>query len=744
MPAVLPYPPSPRKSRVKKPLWHRRAAAIPLYAAFLLGLLWAACTGFEAAPAERVVLTPPPPSTATPAKPAPGATPVAAGAGSPPAAAPAKPAPSATPDTGVGEPTPVKPAPGATPVAAGVGSPPAAVPGPTSYSDYSFVQLTAGEQTFCGLQRDGEAVCWGSIEGQGKRLAIGRVAWSELFSRIAAGKGFFCGIREYDGTISCGGRGDHDKASPPAGEFTAVDAGKQHACALDAAGAATCWGWDKDGRATAPDGITFTAIDAGGTHSCGLDAQGSLHCWGSNPDGRADAQPGPFRSLALGVKNTCALRGDGTVFCQGDDLHGQSRPPDTAFVQISVGQEHGCGVREVGSVACWGAKWASKDLPPGRFVAVSAGWYETCGLRPGGSVECWGPADAGMAVAFGGRRFNQPVELFPWPEGVTGPAGAMAVVERRGVIGAYSAEGEDLGTILDLSDRTYVSGELGMVSAALDPEFDDFPFLYVYYHRTDDGAAGNATGRLTRFPVVNGRAALREELAILELPQISDVHQGGAIRFGPDGMLYLGLGDNRVDANGQDLATLHGTIIRIDVRGATAEQPYRIPEDNPFVAVPGARPEVWAYGLRNPWRMSFDRQGRLWVGDVGSRTEEELSVATAGANLGWPVFEGNSCYAGEDACAALDGAVAPAAAYGRHWGCAITGVVADSRYEGVVFFSDLCSGRVWALTGDSGDGRRMREVALLGYGVLSLAVDTEGDVYVLSLNRAILRLELPE
>ena len=564
------------------------------------------------------------------------------------------------------------------------------------------------------------------------------------FSRIAAGKGFFCGILERDSTIRCDGSLAHNKTLAPAGAFTAVSAGKQHACALDAEGAATCWGWDKNGRATAPEGITFTAIDAGGTHSCGLDTQAALHCWGSNADGRADAQPGPFRSLALGVNNTCALRSDGTVFCQGNDLHGQSRPPDTAFAQISVGQEHGCGVTEAGAVACWGADWASKGLPPGRFVAVSAGWYETCGLRPGGKAECWGHADAGMAVAFGGRRFNQPVELFPWPEVATMPAGAMAVVERRGVISAYSAEGEALGMILDLADRTNVSGEIGMLSAALDPEFADCPFLYVYYQRTGDGGGRNEAGRLSRFPVVNGQAVRREELTILELPQPAHFHQGGAIRFGPDGMLYLGLGDNTVDANGQDLATLHGTIIRIDVRGATAEQPYRIPEDNPFVATPGARPEVWAYGLRNPWRMSFDRRGRLWVVDVGLRTEEELSVATAGANLGWPVFEGNSCHAGEDSCAALDGAVAPAAAYGRSWGCAITGVVANSRYEGVVFFSDLCSGRVWALADDKGDGRRMREVArVVEGGILSLAVGAEGEVYALFAAGTILRLELP-
>ena len=595
---------------------------------------------------------------------------------------------------------------------------------------------------------------------------INQAIRSEKFRQITLGKRFFCGIRDPDRAIKCAGSPAHGKTLAPAGAFTAVAAGKQHACALDAKGAATCWGWDQNGRATAPADITFTAIDAGGAHSCGLDTQGSLHCWGNNSDGRAAPRPGPFQALALGLNNTCALRVDGTVFCQGDDTYGQSRPPDTPFVQIAVGQEHGCGITEAGAVACWGAEWASAGLPPGRFAAVSAGWYETCALRPDYSVACWGRNEAvyslyrglagSVAEALGGRLFRGPVELIPWPAGAAGPAEALAVVERRGVIGAYSAQGDALRTILDLVDQTDVQGEKGMLGAALDPEFAEFPFLYVYYNRIggNSPAGNNAAARLARFPVLNGQAAPRQELAILELPQPADYHNGGAIRFGPDGMLYLGLGDNFVDANGQDLSTLHGAIIRIDVRGATPEQPYRIPADNPFVDTPDARPEIWAYGLRNPWRMSFDPQGRLWVGDVGAQAVEELSLATAGANLGWPVFEGNSCSAGEDACAALAGAVAPTAAYGhQHMNCAITGVVADSRYEGVVFFGDLCSGRVWALTGDGGDagdagdegdGWQVREVARVYPGIFALAVAAAGEIYVLPPTGPILRLDWPE
>ena len=146
---VLPYPLFSRSEQGKTPLW-RRARAVLLYAALALGLLWVACAGFEAAPAERVVLTPPPLATATPAKPAPGSTPDTGDSESTPAARPSKPAPAATPDTSVGEPTPTA-------------TPSAKAGATTSYSDYSFVQLTAGEYTFYGLPRDGEAVCWGSI-----------------------------------------------------------------------------------------------------------------------------------------------------------------------------------------------------------------------------------------------------------------------------------------------------------------------------------------------------------------------------------------------------------------------------------------------------------------------------------------------------------------------------------------------------------------------------------------------------
>ena len=139
------------------------------------------------------------------------------------------------------------------------------------------------------------------------------------------------------------------------------------------------------------------------------------------------------------------------------------------------------------------------------------------------------------------------------------------------------------------------------------------------------------------------------ELVVLETPHPFENHNGGAVRFGPDGMLYLGLGDGGAggdpQGNGQNLGTLLGTVLRIDVSASSLVTPYAIPSDNPFVATEGARPEIFAYGLRNPWRMAFDpATGLLWVGDVGQDAWEEVNVLFAGGNFGWARTEGVECF----------------------------------------------------------------------------------------------------
>ncbi|MCY3800475.1 MAG: PQQ-dependent sugar dehydrogenase, partial [Chloroflexi bacterium] len=302
---------------------------------------------------------------------------------------------------------------------------------------------------------------------------------------------------------------------------------------------------------------------------------------------------------------------------------------------------------------------------------------------------------------------------------------------------------------LDLTDRTNSDGpEDGLLSAALDPEFSDHPFLYVFYTTPDESNEYGTLTRLARFPIIDGVAAPEEELIILEIPQVNpdDYHYGGAIRFGPDGMLYLGIGDGHFYTSAQDLGSLFGKIIRIDVRGASAEQPYKAPGDNPFVGTPDARPEVWAYGMRNPWRMAFDpRDGRLWVGDVGGDLQEEINIVTAGANLGWPILEGTACF-WVNPCDELEGATPPIVTYDQtRQRCAVIGGVvyrgsAIPRLDGVYLFADFCGGRVWALDHDADTGWRMIEIADLPLPVSSFGTDAAGNVYVLTFGGPILRL----
>ena len=658
-------------------------------------LLIMACSGAPAAPPRAAVTINPPP-TATPA-------------------------PSALP------PTPAAPA---------LAEPPADVP---------FTHIAAGKWHGCGLQRDATALCWGERNDNGELDPPPRVK----FRQLSAGLGFTCGVRE-DGGLLCWGANDEGQVIPPRGEFTAVAAGRRHACALDAAGIAVCWGKDYGGGwKIEAGGVALTAIDSGVGYSCGLTVGQDLLCWDNNE--APEITPGPFRGLDAGLHHSCALRADGSAHCQGSSRGQQAAPPPTAFTVIDAGWRHSCGITGAGRLECWGRGLPGTPgrrlgPPDGEFTALSSRWHYSCGLRPGGYAVCWYPMEASpwppsphLTEAFGGRVFEQPVDLFPWP------GGGLAVVERRGVIRVYadSPDGPPPRPVLDLTANTHCClGEKGMTSAAVDPRFAEFPWLYVYYH-AQIGDAG-PVGRLSRFTVVDGQAEAGSELALLEFPKPASTHHGGAVRFGPDGMLYLGVGDNQRENDAPDLGNLRGKVIRIDPRGGTVEQPYRTPADNPFVNTPGARAEIWAYGLRNPWRMAFDRQGRLFVTDVGSYYEEEVSIAAGGANLGWPALEGHHCRAdAAESCADVAGRfVAPIYAYTHGAGCAIIGGVTVPWLGDGFVFGDYCTATLWLLSEDGAGGWRVRELAQLKDSqTLSIAMGHDETVYVLTANGPIMRLE---
>ena len=360
--------------------------------------------------------------------------------------------------------------------------------------------------------------------------------------------------------------------------------------------------------------------------------------------------------------------------------------------------------------------------------------------------------------AFPEIELSQPIDLIPWPYG------GLAVADRTGSIAVLSSEfASEFGSqpILDLTDIVVADrGEAGLLSAAIDPDFETSPFLYVYYTMPDENDEDQLFARLSRFPVEDGVAGRQQELVIMDIPRStqSNLHWGGAIRFGPDGMLYLGIGDSQCLECPQSLDSLHGKIIRIDVREASVDHPYRIPDDNPLLDTPNARPEIWAYGLRNPWRMEFDLQdGTLWVGDVGQREEEEVSIATPGANLGWPFFEGYRCRQTKDKtdidprlmsaylCHGHSDLTAPVLSYGHRYGCAIVGGpvyrgTSIPGLNGVYLFSDFCFGQIWAFDRNAEPDWRLIEIADLEQPLSSFGIDADGEVFMLTFRGPLVRL----
>ncbi len=321
-------------------------------------------------------------------------------------------------------------------------------------------------------------------------------------------------------------------------------------------------------------------------------------------------------------------------------------------------------------------------------------------------------------------------------------------VLQDGLVLAVNRDGpyDDPRTVHDQRERTLAHGEEGLLAIALDPNFAQTGYVYAYYSFRP--SAEKRAGRIARFNTTGQGDTFafddESELAILDIPQPAANHNGGSLLFGPDGMLYLGLGDGGWGGDplgsGQDISTLLGTVIRIDVSEASADEPYIIPPDNPMVGREGARPEIWAYGLRNPWRMSFDSEtGLLWAGDVGQNHAEEIDVILPGRNYGWNITEGTSCFPPGEDCD-MTGITLPVWEYGRPSGCSIIGGyvyrgAAIPLLHGWYIYADYCTGRVWGIHAETAAaGEPVEEVLLTDDGpqwILSLAEDSAGEIYLL-------------
>jgi glucose/arabinose dehydrogenase len=339
------------------------------------------------------------------------------------------------------------------------------------------------------------------------------------------------------------------------------------------------------------------------------------------------------------------------------------------------------------------------------------------------------------------------------PMFATAPAGdaRLFVVERAGRIAIVQGGARSATPFLDISARVGTAGEGGLLSMAFDPQYAANGFFYVFFTETTGDIAIERFQVSAADPDRAGTAALR----ILSIPHGSfSNHNGGLVRFGPDGFLYIGTGDGGGGGDplgsGQNLDTLLGKLLRIDVSNASAAAPYAIPASNPMRGQANRRPEIWAYGLRNPWRYAFDAPaGLLYIADVGQSRLEEIDVnaaTSAGLNYGWNVSEGSSCFA-TDPCDTT-GITLPVLEYAHdaNGGCSVIGgfVYRGNDFpeiQGRYFYSDLCSGWLRSFVFNAGAATDQREfVASMGT-VISFGEDGRKELYVITAAGELLRVE---
>ena len=350
------------------------------------------------------------------------------------------------------------------------------------------------------------------------------------------------------------------------------------------------------------------------------------------------------------------------------------------------------------------------------------------------------PSGATFERVFPQLSFERPVFLTVAP----GDARRLYVVEQAGVIRAVEpgagAATPASAVFLDLSAKVSRRGsEEGLLGLAFHPDYARNGLFYVYYSAT--GAPRQIVAQY-RARADRATADPASERVLLEMPDPWRNHNGGMLAFGPDGMLYVGTGDGGAAGDpknsGQRLDTLLGKILRLTPDGG-------VPPDNPFAGRAGARGEIWAYGLRNPWRFSFDRAtGALWAGDVGQNRWEEIDVIEKGGNYGWRLFEGEAEFDNLRGAKAAD-FVAPVATYGREDGCSVTGGyvyrgAAAPAFRGQYFYADYCSGKVWTLPAAGAGKRAGRHVATVP-SPSSFGEDAAGELYVISLDGGLYRLK---
>ncbi|HET9864868.1 MAG TPA: PQQ-dependent sugar dehydrogenase [Steroidobacteraceae bacterium] len=391
----------------------------------------------------------------------------------------------------------------------------------------------------------------------------------------------------------------------------------------------------------------------------------------------------------------------------------------------------------------------------------------TSGLdaRPS-NTSCLAGAAPGTGVSLDVQRvfsklpaFTQPIAMLQAPD----DAAHWYVVQKTGQVRVFdnTADVSSARTFIDISGKLNSNpdssnDERGLLGMAFHPDYPTDPRVYLFYTGTDSTLG--LVDRVAEFRTTDGGGTLSPgtELVLFNVDDPESNHNGGNIAFGPDGFLYIGIGDGGGGGdmhgsigNGQRLTTLLGKMLRIDIASSTQSEPYEIPDDNPFAG--NARcntngtgtancPEIYAYGFRNPWRWSFDRAtGELWLNDVGQSTLEEVDKVTRGGNYGWRCFEGDDPF--NSTCGSNPDPIPPLAQYGRSLGYSTTGGFvyrgsAIPNLQGRYVFGDFGSGNLWHIARDTKptltlDANSVADAT--GLSIASFAQDTDGELYIVHL-----------
>ncbi|WP_411031772.1 PQQ-dependent sugar dehydrogenase [Spongiimicrobium sp. 3-5] len=350
----------------------------------------------------------------------------------------------------------------------------------------------------------------------------------------------------------------------------------------------------------------------------------------------------------------------------------------------------------------------------------------------------------GIVNAFPELRFSRPVDFQSPADGTN----RIFVVEQQGTIRVFENTNtvSESSVFLDIQDLVSdVEDEMGLLGLAFHPDYNSNGFFYVCY------SASRSLSVVSRFQVSSADAAIGDPLSetvLLEIPQPFTNHNGGQLAFGPDGMLYIASGDGGSggdpQGNAQNRANLLGAVLRIDVNNTEDGLNYAIPSDNPFTGDSEFRGEIFAYGLRNPWRISFDTQtGVLWAGDVGQDKLEEIDIIESGNNYGWNILEGTDCFL--DATCDQNGLTAPVFEYNHDNGdVSITGGYvyrgnALPQLQGLYVYADFVTGRIWALTINQNPVNAL--LVNSGLNIASFGTDQENELYICSFDGSIYKFE---